>query len=109
MKVLEVKCSDKDCNERFQTTEPLHPEAKYTCRLHTPKKASAEPPPSFQRHQFDPNIARRIASDFPAPPEGGYHEEAYISEFFETEESVRCKHCGSLQTEESVSCPCGDE
>jgi len=50
-----IKCSGKNCMATFDTFEPLHRDAKYTCREHTAKGSDKV---RFQASQFDKELSR---------------------------------------------------
>lgn len=50
-----IKCSTPECVNVFSTTEDLHPQATYQCRLHT---AKAPDKTRFQDSQFAKNLRR---------------------------------------------------
>lgn len=49
-----LKCSVGECPSVFQTEEPLSPNARYICKIHTPTKKKV----SFQENQFDKDLKR---------------------------------------------------
>ena len=61
MTMQSVQCSGitngERCKEIFQTTEPLHPQATYTCRSHTIKGPDKD---RFQDHAFDVELHRPV-------------------------------------------------
>jgi hypothetical protein len=49
-----VKCGVGECPSVFQTEEPLSPNARYICKLHT----EAEQRVFFQENSFDKELSR---------------------------------------------------
>jgi len=47
-----LKCSIGECPSVFQTEEPIHPNARYVCRLHN----KTEQKVFFQKNQFDKGL-----------------------------------------------------
>ena len=50
-----IKCSGEGCVAVFETSEPVSPNAKYTCKVHTPKSKDKA---RFQSHQFERDLSR---------------------------------------------------
>lgn len=50
----QVKCGVGECPSVFKTEEPLSPNVRYVCRLHT----KVEQRVFFQESQFDKSLAR---------------------------------------------------
>ena len=54
--MAELKCCHDGCTAVFTTNEPLHPDAKYTCRNHTEKAPKTA---HFQKYARDRTIDRK--------------------------------------------------
>lgn len=50
---LMISCYFQPCDRKFITEEPVHQEAKYICRLHTPPAPNSA---RFQTTQFDKGL-----------------------------------------------------
>lgn len=50
-----IRCAGRGCTSEFKTSEPLSPNAKYSCKSHTRPNKDEE---RFQKFQFDADLRR---------------------------------------------------